>query len=61
MVGINSLKSSSVVPASVCGPMGWFNSKLNKVKHVTDFAVVLGRISFMTPQQSAYLLLEREK
>jgi len=61
MVDINSLKSSSIVPASVCGRIGWFSSKLNKVKHFTDFAVVLGCLSFMTPQQSAYILLEREE
>ena len=61
MVDINSLKSSSIGPASICGQIGRFNSKLNKVKHFTDFAVVLGYISFMTPQQSAYVLLEREK
>lgn len=39
-LNINSLKSSSTVPASIHGQIGWFNSELNKVKHFTHFAVL---------------------
>lgn len=59
MVDIRSLSSSIWVPASGCGQIGGFDSKLNKVKHLADSAVGVGCISSMTPWQSAYILLKR--